>query len=89
VTIWWIGNAVLLLVVVPVVVLLLVRVLLSALAVRRGLDALAEHGTSLADQYGGLRELDRTRELVGEVTSGLERHTELLEDAAPRGTWNR
>ncbi|MGI8440439.1 MAG: hypothetical protein ACR2NV_09670 [Thermoleophilaceae bacterium] len=87
-TIWWIGNAVVLLVVVPVVVFLLVRVLLTALAVRRGLNTLAEHGTPLVEQLEGLRDLERTRELVGELRSGLVRHTEVLEDAAPRGTWS-
>lgn len=87
-TLWWLGNAVLLLVVVPVVVLLLVRVLLAALAVRRGLAALAEPSTLLSDRVEGLRTLDRTRELAGEVSAGLERHTEILEEAAPRRTWS-
>lgn len=83
-SLWWIGNAVLLLVIVPVVVFLLVRVLLSAFRVRRRLAELAERGAAVGGEADGLGELERTRELVAEVRNGLARHADVLSQMAGR-----
>ncbi len=49
-TLWWIGNFVLLVVITPVVIVLLLGVLKSGVTVRRSLEEIAEvGGTMVAD----------------------------------------
>jgi len=70
-SLWWIGNVVLVAVVVPVVVVLLTVVLRSALRLSRESDDIAEHAETLAAHLGGWQEVARTRELARELRSGL------------------
>lgn len=79
-TLWWIFDLVVLLVVVPVVVFLLVRMLLAALKLERVTNELAEGGGSLASQFEGVEQLARTRTLVREVGTDLERYGRALDD---------
>lgn len=71
-SLWWIGNVVLVAVVVPVVVVLLTVVLRSALRLGRHSDDVAEHAQDLAAHLGAWRDVARTRELAGELRRGLE-----------------
>lgn len=79
-TLWWIFDLVVLFVVVPVVVFLLVRMLLAALKLERVTNELAEGGGALASQFEGVEQLARTRTLVREVGTDLERYGRALDD---------
>lgn len=74
-TLWWIGNAVLLLVVVPVLVALLNSVLAALERIRRASDTILDGGVELT------RELDDTPDMlavtgstVHAVTTGAVRY---------------
>lgn len=79
-TLWWIFNIVILVVIVPVVVVLLTRMIGPAISVKRGTDELAAGGGSLAAHFGGVAELERTRGLVREVATELERYGQALDE---------
>jgi hypothetical protein len=78
VTLWWIGNAVFLLVIVPVVVLLLNRLLSPARDIKGYADRLSEEAPLLAQHLEALADLERTPRLLDEVTRGLERYRTAL-----------
>jgi hypothetical protein len=84
-TLWWIGNAVLLLVVVPVVVILLRGVLNAAVSVTRAVEALrpvAEAGSKDLDAVELLNttqgQVSQTVAVVAEYGGSLDT---VLEDA--------
>jgi hypothetical protein len=84
-TLWWIGNAVLLLVVVPVVVILLRGVLNAAVSVTRAVEALrpvAEAGSKDLDAVELLNttqgQVNQTVAVVAEYGGSLDT---VLEDA--------
>lgn len=74
-TLWWIGNAVLLLVVVPVLVALLNRVLAALEQIRGAADDILDGGLALVAELDDVPELlaatDRT---IGEVSAGAVRY---------------
>ena len=61
---WWVGNALLLLVVVPVVLLLANRVLRPAGEIRRYADDILEHGVGLTANLDPVPAIADTRDLV-------------------------
>ena len=61
---WWIGNAVLLLAVVPVVLLLANRVMRPALEIKRYADDILEHAVGLDKNLEPLPAVADTRDLV-------------------------
>jgi hypothetical protein len=72
---WWIGNAVLLLVVVPVLVALLNRVLAAAERIRGAADDILAGGGALAGELEGVPEaLAQTDETVHDVAVGAARY---------------
>ena len=72
---WWIGNVILLLVVVPILVTLLNRVLAALERIRGASDDILAGGVALAGELENVPELlattDRT---VGEVAVGAARY---------------
>lgn len=72
-TLWWIGNVVLVAVVVPAVVLLLTITLRAALRLGRQANDVAEHAQALATHHDGWEDVTRTRELARKLRRGLER----------------
>jgi hypothetical protein len=72
---WWIGNVVLLVVILPVVIALLNRVLAAVERIRGATDEILAGGVALAGEVDGLPELlattDRT---IKEVTVGATRY---------------
>jgi hypothetical protein len=72
---WWIGNVILLVVVLPVVVVLLNRVLAAVERIRAAADTIAAGGGALAAELNGVPELlattDRT---VKDVATGATRY---------------
>lgn len=61
---WWIGNAVLLGVVVPVVLLLANRVMRPAVEIRRYADDILEHGVVLTEHLAPVPAVADTRDLI-------------------------
>jgi len=72
---WWIGNAVLLVVVLPVVILLLNRVLAAVERIRGATDQILTGGVALVGELGGVPEaLATTDRTVNEVAVGAVRY---------------
>ena len=65
-TLWWIGNAILLLVVVPVLVALLNRLLAAVERIRRATDDILVGGVELT------RELDDTPQMLATTDGGVK-----------------
>lgn len=84
-TLWWIGNAVLLLVVVPVVVLLLRGVLNAAKAVTSTVDALQPVAEAASKDLDAVELLDTTQEQVSQTVAVVANYggslDTILEDA--------
>lgn len=81
-TLWWIGNILYLLVIIPVVVLILFSVLKPARHIETYAIDITDHVAAFAPHLGALQELQRTRQLVKEVDSDLQRYIRAL-DALP------
>jgi hypothetical protein len=72
---WWIGNVILLVVVLPVVIFLLNRVLAALERVRAATDNILVGGVALIGELNGLPEaLAVTDETVKEVSVGAVRY---------------
>ena len=78
-TLMWIGDIVLLFVVIPAVVIILRRVITPALEIKAYADDITKHGAQFAPHLGALSDLATTRELVREVNTGLERYAKALD----------
>ncbi len=72
---WWIGNVVLLVVVLPVVIALLNRVLAAVERIRAASDEILAGGVALIGELDGVPEaLAETDKTVKEVTVGAVRY---------------
>ena len=72
---WWIGNAVLLLVVLPVVIFLLNRVLAAVERIRHATDDILSGGVALIGELNGVPEaLATTDSTVREISVGAVRY---------------
>ncbi len=72
---WWIGNVILLVVVLPVVIFLLNRVLAAVERIRAASDNILAGGVALIGELNGLPEaLAVTDETVKEVSVGAVRY---------------
>lgn len=84
-TLWWIGNAVLLLVIVPVVVLLLRGVLNAAKAVTPTVEALQPVAEAASKDLDAVELLDTTQEQVSQTVAVVANYggslDTILEDA--------
>jgi hypothetical protein len=79
-TVWWFGNAVYVLVIVPVVVVLLTLLVRAALQVSRQTDEMAAAGEALPPGVGGVGEqLGQTAERAKAVATELERYGRALD----------
>ena len=76
--IWWLANAVALLVVVPVVILLANRVVRPAVEIQRYADDILEHGVGLTVNLEPVPALLDTQSLVGEITGHAVRYVTAL-----------
>ena len=79
-TLWWIGNAVLLVIIAPVVVVLLYGVLDAARTVRRAVDGLATVGTKMVSDLEPVPELLKTESYVSQTSAGLVRYGTALDE---------
>ncbi len=84
-TLWWIGNAVLLLVIVPVVVMLLRGVLNAAKAVTPTVEALQPVAEAASEDLDAVELLDTTQEQVSQTVAVVANYggslDTILEDA--------
>ena len=72
---WWVGNAVLLLVVLPVVIALLNRVLAAVERIRGAADDILTGGVALIGELNGVPEaLAETDQTIKAVTVGAVRY---------------
>jgi len=76
---WWIGNAVFLLAVIPLVVFLLNRVLRPALQIRKYVSDILDHGVALTGELDSFVLLDTTRDLVGQAVEPAARYVKAIE----------
>lgn len=79
---WWIGDVVLFVVVIPVVLVLLGRVFRAVRDIGSAVGRLAEAGPVLVSDVEAIPQLARTEQLVHETSSGVARYgaalTEIL-----------
>jgi hypothetical protein len=72
---WWIGNIILLVVILPVVIYLLNRVLAAVERIRHATDDILKGGVALIGELQGVPEaLATTDATVGEVSVGAVRY---------------
>ncbi len=72
---WWIGNAVLLIVILPVVIFLLNRVLAAVERIRGAADEILAGGVALVGELNGVPDaLATTDRTVNEVSVGAVRY---------------
>ena len=76
---WWIGNLVLLFVVVPVVLLLLNRLLRQIMEINSYANDILEHGVGITSALDGVPKLLRTRELVNTAQGAAGRYVGALQ----------
>lgn len=79
-TLWWIGNLVLLAVIAPVVVVLLRGVLEAARDVRRALEDIAEVAPMMVADLEHVSGLVETERYVSQATRGLVRYRTALDE---------
>ncbi len=79
-TLWWIGNVVLLVVIAPVVVFLLSGVLDAARTVRRAVDGLGTVGAKMVSDLEPIPELLKTESYVSQTSAGLARYGAALDE---------
>lgn len=77
-TLWWIGNAVLLVVVLPVVVILLTGLLRQVLRLNKVADDLLVHGTGCSQQLDAVPKLVQTQQLVSSARGLVGRYSTAL-----------
>lgn len=77
---WWIGNAVLILIVIPVVVLVANRVITPAVEIRKYADDILANGVLVTANLDPVPALVDTREMVGETLAGIARYGAALDE---------
>jgi len=74
VTLWWIGNAIFVLVVIPVVVVLLARLVKPVVAIEKHVNVIHQDAGRIVVALDGVKGLITTRDLVKQVGGGLTRY---------------
>jgi hypothetical protein len=77
---WWIGNAVLLTVVIPVVLVILRSVIKPAASIKRRSDELIAVGGSIVTNLDAVYDLLETQRLVGLTGAGIGRYGAALDE---------
>ena len=78
-TLWWIGNGILLFVVIPVVLVLLHRVWLPVKQIRDESRAILAGGVTIAAQLDNLSELVPTMESIKKIGAGVGQYGAALD----------
>lgn len=73
-TLWWIGNVIFVLVVIPVVVVLLQRLVKPVVQIEKTVSGIHESAGGIVVALDGVKALVTTRDLVKRVGGGLVRY---------------
>lgn len=79
-TLWWIGNFLFVVAIIPLVIWILNRVLEPARQIEYYADDILDSGAQFPVHLQALRELNRTRDLSRQVNADLERYSRALDD---------
>ena len=79
---WWIGNAVLILVVAPVVIFLANKLLRPTFEIRAYADDILEHGVNLTGTLDAVPKLGETRQLASQAREAVTRYGAALQRLA-------
>ncbi len=77
---WWIGNLLFVVAIIPLVIWILARVLEPARQIEYYADDILDSGAQFPVHLQALRELNRTRDLARQVNMDLERYSRALDD---------
>ena len=75
---WWVGNAIFILVVIPVVVILLHRLAKSAADVAKRIDTVHNQAGGIAVAVDDVKQLMPVRDAVKSVAGGLAQYVQAL-----------
>jgi hypothetical protein len=78
-TLWWIGNAIFILVIIPVVVVLLQRLMSSAVDIGKRTDTIHGQAGGIVIAVDGVKALIPTRDAVKRVGAGLTRYVKAVD----------
>lgn len=76
---WWVGNAIFILVVIPVVVVLLQRLMRSALDIGKRINAIHDQAGGIVIALDDVKQLVPTRDAVKRVGAGLTRYVKAVD----------
>ncbi|MFN2557048.1 MAG: hypothetical protein ABR592_09275 [Nitriliruptorales bacterium] len=79
-TLWWLGNAVFILVIIPVVILLLHGLLKPVEEIGRYTDDILEHGVGAIAQLDAIEELATSGDQAEKVNRDLSRYSSWLSE---------
>jgi hypothetical protein len=71
---WWIGNAIFILIVIPVVVVLLQRLLRAVIDIGKHVDTIHNQAAGIVVALDDVKQLVPTRDAVKQVAAGLTRY---------------
>jgi len=71
---WWIGNAIFILIVIPVVVVLLQRLLRAVIDIGKRVDTIHNQAAGIVVALDDVKQLVPTRDAVKQVAAGLTRY---------------
>ena len=71
---WWIGNAIFILIVIPVVVVLLQHLLKAVIDIGKHVDTIHSQAAGIVVALDDVKQLVPTRDAVKQVTAGLTRY---------------
>jgi uncharacterized protein YqgC (DUF456 family) len=80
---WWIGNIVLLVIVIPVVLVILRSVIKPAISIKKHSDELVTVGSSIVTNLDAVYDLLETQRLVGLTGAGIGRYGAALDRIIP------
>lgn len=76
---WWIGNTILLFVIIPVVVVLLQRLMRAVLDVERHVDTIHDQAGGIVIALDDVKQLIPTQDAVKRVGAGLTRYVKAVD----------
>lgn len=77
---WWVGNAVLAFVVIPVVLVVAASVIRPAVEIKRYAEDILANGLKITSNLDPVPALVDTRRMVGETLAGIGRYGAALDD---------
>jgi hypothetical protein len=75
---WWIGNAIFILIVIPVVVVLLQRLLRAVADIGKHVDTIHSQAAGIVVALDDVKQLVPTSDAVKQVTAGLARYVKAV-----------